>query len=215
MEKADMVLATRWGAFIDRQHRYPTGLAGRLIGERMVRQHAPETAWSIELLDLRPHDRVLEIGSGAGRGLEIATQRVQAGLVVGLDLSATMLEAAARRNRATLRRQLALLRADISALPFGEQHFDKIYSIHTFYFWPDPYAVVVDLAHRLRSGGVLVATFATARRRASGEWDFWPLHAQAEALVQKLSRQPAITAALEHGPVSRQYNNVAIVVHKQ
>lgn len=52
-------LRTKWTAFLDQQHRYPTGLIGRLIGERMLRQHAPETTWSVDQLQGQPTDRVL------------------------------------------------------------------------------------------------------------------------------------------------------------
>ena len=59
---------------MDRQHRLPRGWLGRLIGERMVRQHTPETLWTLQLLALGPDDRVLELGFGAGRALQLALQ---------------------------------------------------------------------------------------------------------------------------------------------
>src|SRR4051812_427787 len=68
-------LQTRWTTFIDGQHRYPTGIAGQLIGRRMLRQHAPETRWTISTLDIQPTDRVLEVGFGAGHGLALAAQQ--------------------------------------------------------------------------------------------------------------------------------------------
>ena len=52
----------RWTRYLDRQHEQPTGLIGELVAVRMRRQHAPETAWSVELLDVQPGDHVLEIG---------------------------------------------------------------------------------------------------------------------------------------------------------
>src|SRR3954453_2449880 len=118
-------LHTTWSAYIDRQHRYPTGLVGQIIGERMVRQHAPETAWSIAMLELQPTDRVLEIGCGAGRGLALALEHGLNRRIIGVDLSAAMIESAARRNAAACTRgQLALVRGDIAALPFRDRHFD-------------------------------------------------------------------------------------------
>src|SRR4051794_23962152 len=79
----------QWSAYVDRQHRYPTGLVGQIVGERMLRQHAPETDWSIGLLQLQPTDRILEIGSGAGRGLALALAHAHQGRVTGVDRSAT------------------------------------------------------------------------------------------------------------------------------
>src|SRR5215211_1779167 len=117
-------LSTKWTSFIDHQHRYPTGLVGRVIGERMVRQHTPETVWTIDLLKLQPDDRILELGCGAGRGLELAAQQINRGMVTGIDLSTTMLHAAFRRNRAAFRSgQLTLLHGNVTALPFAGSHF--------------------------------------------------------------------------------------------
>lgn len=210
------VLHRAWSAYIDRQHRYPTGLAGQLIGQRMVRQHAPETAWSIALLGLQPADRVLEIGCGAGQGLALALGHGLGRRIIGVDLSATMVKAAVRRNHAAYTRgQLALVRGDIAALPFHDRRFDKIVSIHTFYFWPSPRAIVGQVVGLLADGGRFVATFATARTEPSGERIYWPLHERAQALVDELNQQAGIRATLASGPDSRQFNNVAIVVEKQ
>jgi SAM-dependent methyltransferase len=208
-------LSARWSAYIDQQHRSPTGLIGCLIGERMRRQHAPETAWSVDLLDLQPTDRVLEIGFGAGRGLALALRQAIQGRVIGMDLSATMIQAALRRNRAALAGgRLTLLRGDIARLPFGNHQFDKILSIHTLYFWPDPHAICHNLIKLLTHGGRLVSTFATAHTLPSGEQVYWPLHQRAEGLVRDIQQQAGIAAQLAHGPDSRQYNNVAIVIDR-
>ena len=208
-------LSARWSAYVDKQHRYPSGLIGWLIGERMRRQHAPETEWSVDLLQLQPTDRVLEIGFGVGRGLALSLQQAIQGRVTGIDLSVTMLQAAIRRNRTALAHgQLALLRGDIAHLPFGNQQFDKIVSIHTFYFWPDPGAICQQLIKLLAQGGRLVSTFATAHSLANGERVYWPLHQRAEALVREVQQQANVAAYLAYGPDSRQYNNVAIVIDK-
>ncbi len=209
-------LHTRWSAYLDQQHRYPIGLVGRLIGERMIRQHAPETAWSIALLNLRPIDRVLELGSGAGQGLALALRQRSYHHIIGMDLSSTMIQAAVRRNRAALTHgHLSLVRGDIAALPFHGQRFDKIVSIHTLYFWPDPPAIFAQLAALLAPGGRSVTTFATARTEPAGERIYWPLHERARALVDELNQGVGIQATLTSGPDSRQFNNVAIIIDKQ
>lgn len=206
------MLQARWNAFLDRQHRDPSGLIGKLVGERMVRQHAPETGWTLDLLGIRPSDRLLELGFGAGRALALAAERTPGGQVLGIDLSPTMVRAAARRNRAARRSgHLALLRGDLGALPFAGRRFDKIWSIHTFYFWPDPPRLLAELIGMLAPGGALAITMATGQSAPSGELAYWPLHQRVEALVSEL-RERGADATLQHGPNSRQYNNVAIVV---
>jgi SAM-dependent methyltransferase len=208
-------LRAPWTAYLDRQHRYPSGFVGQFIGERMVRQHTPETNWSVGLLGIQPTDRVLEIGFGAGRGLALALEQAHKGRVTGVDLSPTMIRVAARRNRIAIERgRLVLLRGTIAALPFVDRVFDKLLSIHTFYFWPDPRAVCMRLVGLLAPAGRLVSTLATARRQPDGEWDYWDVHRLAAALAEEFERFPSITATLQHGPDSREYNNVAIVIDK-
>jgi SAM-dependent methyltransferase len=208
-------LRAHWTAYIDQQHRYPTGLVGRIIGERMLRQHAPENEWSIGLLHLQPTDRILEIGFGAGRGLALALAQAHQGQVTGVDLSPTMIRAAARRNRTAVERgQLILVRGNIATLPFGEQRFDKVFSLHTFYFWPDPRAVCTRLVSLLAHAGRLVSTCATACKLPNGDWNYWDVHQLAKALVKEFDQYPNIAATLLYGPDSRAYNNVAIVIDK-
>jgi SAM-dependent methyltransferase len=209
-------LRARWSALIDRQHRLPSGPIGQIIGQRMGIQHAPETGWSTDLLGLAPTDRVLEIGFGAGLALAQIMRRVEQGWAVGVDRSPAMIRAAAWRNRAAIRRgRLRLLRCDLAHLPFGTGQFDKILSIHTFYFWPDAHALCLQLSTMLAPGGRLVITFATAQTLVSGERIWWPIQGQAEALVDQLGQHPSIGAALQIGPDSRQFNNVAIVVDRR
>jgi ubiquinone/menaquinone biosynthesis C-methylase UbiE len=210
-----LVIRAKWSAYLDRQHRYPNGPFGQVIGERMVRQHALETAWSIGLLDLQPDDRVLEVGCGAGQGLALARKHGQSRHIIGVDLSATMLQSAARRNKAARTRgHIALLRGDIAALPFHEQHFDKIVSIHTFYFWLDPRAIVQQIIALLAPGGRCVTTFATARTSPDGERVYWPLHEHAQALVGEINQERGVHATFLTGPDSREFNNVAILIEK-
>jgi ubiquinone/menaquinone biosynthesis C-methylase UbiE len=205
-----------WSMGMDRQHRLPQGLLGQLVGEKMVRQHRPETDWTVGLLDLRPDDRVLELGCGAGRGLVLAARTVGQGMVAGMDLSPTMLRAAGRRTqRDGQGKRVSLLRGNLAALPYADGSLDKIWSVHTFYFWSDPEAVIAELLRVLAPAGMIVATLATGTVTPSGADRFWPLQQQVEALVQGLSQRPGISAELRRGPNSRQYNNLAAVIRKE
>lgn len=207
-----MRLAAIWSRLLDEQHRLPSGLLGPIIGRRMARQHRPETDWTVELLELRLHDRVLELGFGAGRALALAAPLVAPGLVIGLDRSWSMVRLARRRTRDAQRgAQPALLCGDLRTLPLAAHSVDKIWSIHTFYFWPEPLTLMQQLMRLLRPGGLLVVTLATGQLQPSGALTLWPLHAEVERLVQELRAQGG-AATLFEGPYSRQYNNVAIVV---
>jgi hypothetical protein len=126
-----------------------------------------------------------------------------------------MIRAAAQRNRTAIQRgQLVLLRGNVTTPPFGQGLFDKLFTIHTFYFWPDPRAVCTRLVGLLARPGRLVSTFATARKLPNGEWSFWDVRRRAEALVNEFDQHPGMRATLLYGPDSREYNNVAIAIDK-
>lgn len=208
-------LSSSWQAYMDQQHQHPSGLVGRYVGERMIRQHATETAWSIDLLCLEPADRVLELGCGAGQALALMSRQVASGDRVGLDRSSAMLRSAARRNRQVLRSgQMALLCGDLSALPVAEGSFDKIVTIHTFYFWDDPPSVLSGLLRVLKPGGRIVITLATGKRLSSGEMQYWPIHERIRMVGEQVAAVREANATLHVGPDSRSYNNVALVLWK-
>ena len=82
-----------------RQFSGPSGLLGQVAGRLMARMNGPLNDWVVELLELSPRDRVLEVGFGPGLAVERIAARTGQGLVVGADHSELMWRHAARRNR--------------------------------------------------------------------------------------------------------------------
>ena len=207
----------QFAGLIDRQHQHPTGVIGRAIGERMVRQHTPETGWTIAQLQISPADRVLELGFGAGRGVALAAEQAYRGRVVGIDLSSTMVQAARRRNKAAIEAgRVTLLMGDVEALPFAGEQFDKIFSIHTFYFWPEPLRIVEELSHILRPAGMLMLTLSTGTTSPSGHRIDGSLQAILEQrVIPGLQQLGYVSASLHTGPDSRHYTHVAVVARKR
>ena len=72
------------------------GALGQLGGFTMARGNYDRGAWIIDLLEIRPNDRVLEVGFGSG----VLIQRVAAAAacVAGADLSQEMVEQVRARN---------------------------------------------------------------------------------------------------------------------
>jgi len=131
-----MNLLNRIGApLLVGQHGHPRGLVGRMLGEQMVRQHVPETTWTISLLDLKPENHILEVGFGAGRAIELVATQVANAHVSGIDLSQEMVRAATRHNAKAIKAgQVTLRHGDVTTLPFADSQFDKVFSIQTLYF---------------------------------------------------------------------------------
>jgi ubiquinone/menaquinone biosynthesis C-methylase UbiE len=87
----------------------------------------------LDMLGIRASERVLEIGSGTGRGLVAIARSVDAdALVCGIDLSTGMCGVARRRlDRAGLGDGVALCQGDATRLPFTPGSLNAIFMCFT------------------------------------------------------------------------------------
>ncbi len=153
------MLSDRIVRFIWEQFRRPRGLFGRFIGNRMARGNAYDARWTISLLDIQPESRVLEIGFGPGVSTQYASEKALKGFVVGIDHSETMVQAARRRNADAIKAgRIDLKQGDVASLPYPDESFDKVFSIHSIYFWVRPVDCLKELRRVLKPGGLLAIT---------------------------------------------------------
>ena len=209
-------LVTHFQHQIDKQYSHPMGVIGRAIGERMRRQHEPEVQWTLSLLDVKPTDNILEIGFGSGRAIELLTTQAINGHISGIDLSQTMLHVANQRNaQAISRGQVELRQGDVITLPFDDAQFDKIFSIHTLYFWPDYSQAIAEIIRVLKPNGLLILTFSPGKIAADGSKEISPFQKIVEEQVLPEMKQCGFSAAyLKYGPNSRQFLTTAIIGKK-
>ncbi len=115
----------------------------------------------VERLDLRPDDRVLEIGCGHGVAATLVCERLDRGHLTGVDRSAKMIEAAARRNAAYVEAGRAeFLVADLEDLGLpGDRRFDKIFAVRVGLFHRDPERARTFVEPWLAPGGEVFAFF--------------------------------------------------------
>jgi trans-aconitate 2-methyltransferase len=106
----------------------------------------------LEHLALRGDETVIDAGCGSGRVTEALLERLPRGRVIGVDVSASMIEAA--RERLGDRAELHV--ADLSTLDLGVRA-DAILSTATFHWIADHDALFARLHAHLRAGGQLVA----------------------------------------------------------
>lgn len=115
--------------------------------------------WTAEVLGPGPEERVLEVGPGHGVLLGLLAERVPRGAVVGVDRSATMTAAAARRNRSAVDAgRVRVLTAPLAGADLGDQRFDAVVAVDVRAFWTPPAPEWDVVARVLSQGGrVLVA----------------------------------------------------------
>jgi SAM-dependent methyltransferase len=151
-------LRQRVVAAVFAQFGRPTGFWGRGAGLLMAYRasNRRRNAWAVSLLDVRPDDRVLEIGFGPGLAIQQLSRIARAGYVCGIDHSELMLRQASRRNADGIRRGVVDLRlASVDALPAFDAPFDKILAVNAVLFWTEPNARFGALRELLRPGGLI------------------------------------------------------------
>ncbi len=209
-------LVERVEAYIDRQYRQPDGLVGTFIGRRMIRQHAVENSWTIFLLDAQPTDHMLEIGFGAGATIEQLAQKANQGLIAGIDFSHTMVTVARRRNRRAIQTGLVDLRdGEINSIPFEDASFDKVFSIHTLYFWSDPTQALHEVLRVLRPAGSFILTFLAKENWPGAEAATINGVYSGQEVVQLMLTAGFTHACIETGPGEKTFREIAVVGQKE
>ena len=113
----------------------------------------PAYAAAVADLGLREGDRVLDAGCGTGRALTPLRAAVGAsGVVVGVDLTPAMLQAAVRAGRG---HDGQLLLADVAALPLRSHSLDAVFAAGLIAHLPQPDENLRELARVVRPGGKL------------------------------------------------------------
>ncbi len=127
-------------------------------GEEMERHHISITEQTIRLMDLKPGERVLDLGCGAGWATRLLARLVGEGpqgfgQAVGLDISDEMV----RRARAGSRDfdNAMFVWGSAEHIPWEENYFDKVLSVESFYYYPDQDRALAELFRVLAPRGRL------------------------------------------------------------
>jgi len=144
--------------FVARQLSHPQGFFGRIIARLMNVHNAAMNAFAVQQLDLKPSDRVLEIGFGGGASLPSLVQ--QASFVGGVDRSEYAVERASKNFAEAVSSHRADFRqGSVESIPFDSRSFNKACTVNTVYFWKSLEAAFQDIRRVLHPGGRLVVGF--------------------------------------------------------
>lgn len=135
----------------------PRGEAGMEMLARMNESHARVTEWALSHFDWQGDEQVLDIGCGGGAALQRMAAHITSGKLTGVDYSQVSVEASILYNKEAVNSgRMQVCRGSVEALPFRDNSFDKITTVESFYFWPDPQENLREVYRVLQKGGTFL-----------------------------------------------------------
>ena len=150
--------------------RKPQGPEGGQMLRRMNESHAEVTGWALDFLDFGEEDRALDIGCGGGAALKRMSERIPEGHLTGVDYSPVSVELSREMNARDIQNgKMEILEASVEHLPFENGSFDKIITVESFYFWPDPAENLKEVLRVLNKDGVFLLIADIYQKEGLGE----------------------------------------------
>jgi SAM-dependent methyltransferase len=145
---------------IARNLRQPKGLFGKIIGLLMNKGNDYMNRYTLQLLNPQVDDHILEIGFGNGKYIAETAKITLNGFVAGVDYSETMVNQARKRNKALIDQGIVDIRlGEVDRIAFEEHTFDKVFTVNTIYFWPNPTMDIKEIYRVLKPNGKLIISF--------------------------------------------------------
>lgn len=145
--------------------RYWRPFWGRLVKGVRGPSTADEHRIARLLLGLTPGDGVLDVACGPGNFARDFARAVEpAGLVVGIDASATMLARGVKETREQGIDNLAFIRGNAAELPFRDDSFDAVSCFAALHLFGHPFRALDRMTDVLTPGG-RIAIFTSVRSR--------------------------------------------------
>lgn len=135
--------------------RKPEGAAGEEMLSRMNESHYEVTGWALDLWEIQAKDFILDIGCGGGMTLKRMSKRAKEGHLTGVDYSPVSVQESKKLNEADIKSgKMEIIEASVEAMPFPNDLYDKIITVESFYFWPNPAENLKEVYRILKKGGM-------------------------------------------------------------
>ncbi len=102
----------------------------------MVETIADRIQWTIDMLEVAPSDRILEIGCGHGSAVSLISRRLKDGMITAIDQSEKMIHIAKKKNAEyESAGKVKFLAAKFHKAELGHSRFNKIFAVNVNLFW--------------------------------------------------------------------------------
>ncbi len=145
---------------IGKQLQFPRGIFGKILFAWMTRMTIAHARWTVDLMDIKPNEDIIEIGFGNGANIKLLLQKAVRGSVTGVEISETAIEMASKKNaKAISEGRVKLYQTTGNTLPFDAGVYDKACTVSTAYVIKDPGAVFKEMFRVLKPQGRAAITF--------------------------------------------------------
>jgi len=154
--------------YIVSQFGYPKGIIGWIIGKIMAIKTKKRMLWGVAQLNIQKQDNILEIGFGPGTAIEKVAAIATEGFITGIEISDIMKKQATKRLAKNIGQgQVKLELGSVSLLPYNDNSFDKVFTINSLLYWPNPVEALKEVKRILKPNG-LVAIIQQPRSMKTG-----------------------------------------------
>lgn len=183
-------------------------LAGRTkaeVHEPLEKQLAPLGHRAMVALSARPGEHILDIGCGTGQtSVELGRIVGSGGKVLGIDLSAAVLETATKKSANCP--QVRFVQGDAQVFPLDAGTYDAAFSRFGVMFFADPAIAFLNIRRALKPAGRLA--FVCWRSLEENDLDIVPLRAASPYLPPQIP-EPSSAAPFSFAQPNKVHDTLA------
>jgi ubiquinone/menaquinone biosynthesis C-methylase UbiE len=113
---------------------------------------ADRLLWAVDMMDIQPEDRLLEIGCGRGVAIALVYEHLKSGSILAIDRSEKMIAAAQKQIDDT---RVTFEAVALSEINVQGKSFDTIFAVNVNVFWQQPEKELEVVKQLLASEGML------------------------------------------------------------
>jgi len=120
------------------QAKNPSGYVGSFMLSIMNTAHKGMNHWAIEKIKIEENMKILDIGCGGGKAIQLFSKINKYGEIYGIDYSEQAVKDSIRANKGdVVTGKVSIRQASVTHIPFPENNFDIVTAFQTHYFWSD------------------------------------------------------------------------------